>query len=47
VNGVYASGSNIYAATSGGLSISTNRGTSWNNYTTSNGLVNNNVNGDS
>ncbi len=39
VYGVYASGSNIYAATfGGGLSISTNGGSNWTNYTTSNGL---------
>ena len=38
VNGVYASGSNIYAATRGGLSISTNGGSSFTNYTTANGL---------
>ena len=37
--GVYASGSNIYAATySGGLGISTNGGSSFTNYTTANGL---------
>ena len=38
VNGVYASGSNIYAATYGGLGISTNGGSSFTNYTTANGL---------
>jgi hypothetical protein len=38
VQGVYASGSSIYAATTGGLSISTNGGNSFTNYTTSNGL---------
>ena len=43
VNGVYASGSNIYAATNGGLGISTNGGSSFTNYTTANGLGNNNV----
>jgi hypothetical protein len=44
VYGVYASGSNIYAATNGGgLSISTNNGTSWSDYTTANGLANNTV----
>jgi len=45
VSGVYASGSIIYAATSGGLSISTNGGSSFTNYTTSSGLGNNNVRG--
>ena len=45
MGGIYARGGSIYAATYGGLSISSNGGTSWNNYTTSNGLVNNNVNG--
>ena len=46
--GVYASGSNIYAATRGGLSISTNGGSSFTNYTTTstnNGLGNNAVYG--
>ena len=38
VFGVYASGSNIYAATYGGLSISTNGGSSFTNYTTTSGL---------
>ena len=32
VYGVYASGSTIYAATNGGLSVSRNNGTSWTNY---------------
>ena len=42
VQGVYASGSSIYAATyGGGLSISTNGGTSFTNYTTANGLGSN------
>jgi hypothetical protein len=45
VSGVYASGSSIYAATSGGLSISTNGGSSFTNTTTANGLGNNFVNG--
>jgi uncharacterized protein YaiE (UPF0345 family) len=45
VNGVYAAGSTIYAATSGGLSISTNDGMNWTNYTTGSGLGNNIVNG--
>ena len=43
--GVYASGSNIYAATDGGLSISTNGGSSFTNYTIANGLGSNNVRG--
>ncbi|MEN9468859.1 MAG: hypothetical protein RL630_592, partial [Verrucomicrobiota bacterium] len=43
VYGVYASGSTIYAATSGGLSISTNSGTTFTNYTS--GLGNNYVAG--
>jgi hypothetical protein len=38
MNGVYASGSSIYAATSGGLGISTNGGSSFTNYTTANGM---------
>jgi uncharacterized protein YaiE (UPF0345 family) len=41
VRGVYAAGSTIYAATSGGLSVSTNDGTNWINYTTGSGLGNN------
>jgi len=45
VNRVYVSGSNIYAGTSGGLSISSNGGSSWTNYTTANGLAVNNVRG--
>ena len=45
VQGVYASGSNIYAATTGGLSISTNGGSSFTNYTTTRGLVSNQVRG--
>lgn len=43
VNGVYAVGSTIYAATSGGLSISTNGGTNFTNRTTANGLGSNTV----
>jgi len=43
VYGVYASGSNIYAATYGGLSISTNGGSSFTNYTS--GLGSSNVYG--
>ena len=38
VTGVYASGGTIYAATSGGVSVSTNNGTNWTNSTTTNGL---------
>ena len=45
VFGVYAAGSTIYAATTGGLSISTNSGANWTNYTTGNGLANNGVRG--
>lgn len=43
MQGVYASDGNVDAATSGGLSISTDGGTSYINYTTSNGLGGNNV----
>jgi hypothetical protein len=44
VNGVYVSGSNVYAATGNGLSISTNGGTNFTNYTTSDsGLGSNTV----
>ena len=45
VNGVYALGSSIYAATSAGLSISSNNGTNWGTKTTTNGLGSNTVNG--
>ncbi|MFN8492594.1 MAG: choice-of-anchor D domain-containing protein [Caldilineaceae bacterium] len=45
VSGVYASGSTVYAATQGGLSISTDGGTSFTNKTTVNGLVSLTVNG--
>ena len=45
VNGVYASGSNIYAATNGGLGISTNGGSSFTNKTTASGLGSNFVYG--
>ena len=38
VNGVYASGSTIYAGTAGGLSISTDGGSTFTNKTTANGL---------
>ena len=44
VNGVHAVGSNVYAATNGGLSISTNGGISFANKTTADGLGSNNVN---
>jgi hypothetical protein len=43
VRGVFASGSNIYAATDGGLSISTDSGSTWSNKTTADGLGNNTV----
>jgi hypothetical protein len=43
VRGVYASGTSIYAATDGGLGISSNGGSNWTNYTTANGLGNNQV----
>jgi hypothetical protein len=45
VNGVYAVGSNVYAATNGGLSISTDGGATFTNKTTTNGLGNNVVHG--
>ena len=45
VFGVYASGSTVYAATAGGLSISTDGGVSFSNKTTTNGLGNNFLNG--
>ena len=45
VNGVYASGSTVYAATAGGLSISTDGGTTFTNKTTGNGLGSNSVYG--
>lgn len=45
LNGVYAIGSTVYAATNGGLSISTNGGTSFTNYTMSSGLGSNTVAG--
>ena len=41
VTGVYVVGSNAYAATGGGLSISTDGGASFTSKTTSNGLGNN------
>jgi hypothetical protein len=44
VNAVYAIGSTIYAATDGGLSISSNGGTRFTNYNSSNGLGSNTVN---
>ena len=40
VNGVYVVGSNVYAATEGGLSISTDGGASFTNKTTEDGLGN-------
>ncbi len=43
VNGVYVSGSTVYAATDGGLSISTDGGASFINKTTNDGLGNNSV----
>jgi hypothetical protein len=43
--GVYAVGNTVYAATIGGLSISTNGGTSFDNKTIVDGLGNNQVNG--
>ena len=45
VQGVYVSGSTIYAATNGGLSVSVDNGSTWKDYTTANGLGDNNVNG--
>jgi hypothetical protein len=42
---VYAIGTTVYAATDAGLSISTNGGTSFTNYTTSSGLGGNSVYG--
>ena len=45
VNGVYAIGSTVYAATSGGLSISTDGGSTFTNRNTTNGLGSNTVNG--
>ena len=45
VRGVQAVGSSVYAATNGGLSISTDGGATFTNRTTANGLVNNTVNG--
>lgn len=45
VTGVYADGSTVYAATAGGLSISTNGGESFTNKTVSDGLGNNWVRG--
>ena len=43
VQGVYASGSTVYVATAGGLSISTNGGASFTNKTTTDGLGSSNV----
>ena len=42
---VYVDGTNLYAATEGGLSISTNSGTSFTNYTSANGLPDDYVSG--
>ena len=43
--GVYASDGYLYAATSGGLSVSTDNGGSWTTYTTADGLGSNGVRG--
>ena len=43
VYGVYAVGSNVYAGTTGGLSISTDSGANFTNKTTADGLGNNTV----
>jgi hypothetical protein len=45
VRGVYVSGSTVYAATDGGLSISTDGGASFTNKTTADGLGSNDVHG--
>ncbi len=45
VYGVYASGTTVYAATFGGLSISTDGGATFTNKTTADGLGNNSVRG--
>ena len=45
MNGVYAVGSTVYAATSSGLSISKNGGINFNNYTTAYFLGSNTVYG--
>jgi len=45
VMGIALSGTTIYAATQGGLSVSANGGQSWTNYTTTSGLGSNWVNG--
>ena len=45
VNGVYAIGTTVYAATQGGLSISTNGGAAFTNRTISNGLGSNAIRG--
>jgi hypothetical protein len=44
VNGVYVEGQNVYAATEGGLSISTDGGITFSNRTMANGLGSKNVN---
>lgn len=43
VHRIFASGSNIYVATNGGLSMSLNNGSTWTNFTIANGLPNNYV----
>lgn len=45
VYAVTVSGSTVYAATHGGLSVSADGGKSWKNYTTANGLGDNSVHG--
>ena len=45
VRGVFANGDTIYAATQGGLSISTDDGATWSTKTTKNGLGSDSVNG--
>jgi hypothetical protein len=45
VRGVYVDGSNVYAATNGGVSISTDGGANFTNKTTADGLGNNIVRG--
>jgi hypothetical protein len=43
--GVVVNGNNIYAATTGGLAISTDNGNTWVNKTIANGLIHNMVYG--
>ncbi len=45
MRGVFAAGTTVYAATFGGLSISTDGGTTFTNSTTVNGLGSNSVRG--